>query len=179
MKPYSFSNTPKNYITKGVFIHQVLDCSIEETCDALWKYKDDLKDFAPDFYKADTKEDFIEKWEDRIKDAKEFMIDAGFCRYVEFNLFRSVILGPDDVKPNLSEPGSCWTDNRASAEFFGKLILDVDDDPNFAVCILDAYVEIEHIDLLGTLILNAIEPSEREIRLYKDAKFEEIEYEVL
>lgn len=93
-------------------------------------------------------------------------------------IYRGIMLGPDDVEPDLLKPGLCWTDNEHSAETF-ILCDDFADDPDYAECILTGTYKASDIDWIYSIALMLDEPTEREIRLYKDAIPISIDYQVL
>lgn len=93
-------------------------------------------------------------------------------------IYRGIMLGPDDVEPDLSKPGLCWTDNEHSAETF-ILCDDFAADPNYAECILTGTYKASDIDWIYSIALMLDEPTEREIRLYKGAAPINIDYNVL
>lgn len=92
-------------------------------------------------------------------------------------LYRSVILSPEQMSPDLNNPGICWTDSYDRAEEFGDdLIDDLDDYVN---CIITAEFNITDIDWIYSIACRLDEPDEKEIRIFKDAVPVHIDYEVL
>lgn len=95
-------------------------------------------------------------------------------------LYRGVVLGPEEMEPDMTNPGMSWTYSSEGAEKFVDNILEgFDDNPDFAPCIMTAKFNVNDIDLVATIAANIEEPSEEEIRLYKDSKPIDIEYQVL
>lgn len=114
---------------------------------------------------------------DKVDNATNKIIAALTTPNDTVMLYRGIVLGPDDVEPDLDKPGICWTFDQATAEEFAEN-LDIDD-PNFAPCVLNAEYKKDDIDVLYSIAANTDEPSENEIRVYKDAEPINIEYEVL
>ena len=95
-------------------------------------------------------------------------------------VYRGILLGPEDVEPDLALPGMCWTDSEQSAEDFLSFYNDdLVDDPNYAECILMAEYKTIDIDWVYSVALMLDEPGEKELRIYKDSKPISIDYQVL
>ena len=94
----------------------------------------------------------------------------------EIILYRGVeLLG--EVEPDTIHPGICWTfDKETAIQFVSQFD---DDDPNNAPCILTGKTDISNVDWLLSLLLNADEPDEKEIRIWDDSKIEIIDTVVL
>ena len=92
-------------------------------------------------------------------------------------LYRGVELGPDNIEPDLKNPGICWTFDKQTAINFVEQF--DTDDPNFAPCILTAEIPVEDVDWLYSVACQCDEPSEKEIRLFPQHHFHSISYEVL
>lgn len=91
-------------------------------------------------------------------------------------LYRGVEL-IDEVEPDTIHPGICWTfDKETAINFVSQFD---DDDPNNAPCILTGKTDISNIDWLVSLLLNADEPDENEIRIWDDSQIDIIDTEVL
>lgn len=98
----------------------------------------------------------------------------------QIKLYRGILLGPDDVEPDLTLPGMCWTDSEQSAEKFLSFYNDdLVNDPNYAECILMAEYKTVDIDWVYSVALMLDEPDEKELRIYKDSKPINIDYQVL
>ena len=145
----------------------------------LWKHRDEYSHIreidsytdAEQFY-ADHIEQ-IDEITNRIFDLTNLIDDDELI-----TLFRGVELGPDDVEPDLENPGLCWTYDYDTAVNFVQQF-DSEMDANYAPCILTAQFKSEHIDWIYSIACMLDEPDEKEIRLYKIAKPVAIDYEVL
>ena len=94
----------------------------------------------------------------------------------EITLYRGIEL-TGDAEPDSDHPGICWTfDKETAINFVNQFD---DDDPNNAPCILTGKTKISNVDWLVSLLLNADEPDEKEIRIWDDSKIEIIDTEVL
>lgn len=94
----------------------------------------------------------------------------------EITLYRGIEL-MGDAEPDADHPGICWTfDKKTAINFVNQFD---DDDPNNAPCILTGKTKISNVDWLVSLLLNADEPDEKEIRIWDDSKIEIIDTEVL
>jgi len=130
---------------------------------------DNIDDFKRDNYKAVSSAIQI------VKDLSSFDNPD-----VPVKLYRGILLGPEDVEPDLTLPGMCWTNSEQSAEDFVAFYSDdLVDDPNYAECILTAEYKTADIDWVYSVALMLDELGEKEIRIYKDAEPVSIDYNVL
>lgn len=93
-------------------------------------------------------------------------------------LYRGVELGPEDIEPDVNDPGMCWTFDYDTAENFVSQF-DMANNPDYAPCILTAQFKAKDIDWLYSVACMIDEPDENEIRVFKNARPVNIEYEVL
>ena len=95
-------------------------------------------------------------------------------------IYRGILLGPEDVEPDLILPGMCWTNSEQSAEKFLAFYNEGrENNPNYADCILTAEYKTIDIDWVYSVALMLDEPDEKELRIYKDSKPISIDYQVL
>lgn len=130
---------------------------------------DNIDDFKRDNYKA------ISSALQIVKDLSSFDNPGAPVK-----IYRGILLGPEDVEPDLALPGMCWTNSEQSAEDFVAFYSDdLIDDPDYAECILTAEYKTEDIDWVYSVALMLDELKEKEIRIYKDADPISIDYNVL
>lgn len=92
-------------------------------------------------------------------------------------LYRSVVLSPEQLSPELDNPGICWTDSYNRAEEFGDDLIEGLDD--YVNCIITAKFNNTDVDWIYSIACRLDEPEEKEIRIFKDAVPVHIDYEVL
>ena len=152
----------------------------------LWKHQDflkissanNLKDAVKKGNELGYKDGFLREALNVIDEATDtiFSISNLVNPNEEIILYRGVeLLG--EVEPDTIHPGICWTfDKETAVQFVSQFD---DDDPNNAPCILTGKTDISNVDWLVSLLLNADEPDEKEIRIWDDSKIEIIDTEVL
>ena len=80
----------------------------------------------------------------------------------------------DEIEQN-EKIGNCWTYDKDIAIQFTIKLANIDD--LFTTCIFTAKCDIENIDWVMSILLNSIEPNEKEIRIYKPELLKNIKIE--
>lgn len=152
----------------------------------LWKHKDflnvsgsnNLKDAINRGDELGYKDGFLPEVLDFIDEAtdKMFSLSNLVNPNEEVILYRGIEL-MGEAEPDAEHPGICWTFDKDTAINFVNQF--DDDDPNNAPCILTGKTKITNIDWMVSLLLNADEPDEKEIRIWDDSQIEVIDIEVL
>lgn len=94
----------------------------------------------------------------------------------KLTLYRGVVIF--DAEPDLKEPGICWSYEEEGAIDWVEAISS-DDDPNDAPCILTGETTADNVDWIMTILLLAVCPEEKEIRIWDDSKIKIVDWEVL
>ena len=167
MQRYDFSNSNK-IISIDEFIE--LLANKKDICQFIWDNKELLGDSAFNITKANSLEEFESKWEKRLYDAADFLLDVINDADTKLHLYRAIILDKGE-KVDLECPGTCWTPAKEYALDFVNGLLDDDLELDFDTCVMESDVDFEDVDWVLSLCLNAIEPDEKEIRVFKNARF--------
>lgn len=114
----------------------------------------------------------------RLYKAADFLLDVINNAGSKLHLYRAIIL-EEGEEADLECPGTCWTPAKEYALDFVDSILDEDLELDFDACIIESDVDFEDVDWVLSLCLNAIEPGEKEIRVFKNASFHDIKRVIL
>ncbi len=183
-KGYEYSHSLKKYDLKDI---RALFLDTESLCKYFFSHPSFLEcsccdelDFAKE---AGRENGFEEGFLPEAFDAVDKAVDVIFSLTdlldpnEEITLYRGVEL-IEDIKPDIENPGICWTFDRKTAEKFVSQF-DDQDDPNTAPCILEGVTKISNVDWLITALLLSDMPEEREIRLWDDSLIKVVDWEVL
>lgn len=135
--------------------------------DAILRFRDDWG----------SPKDFYDKHHKELINCYRSLVDELDGIDGELKLYRGIIIiGTEE--PDLKDTGVCWTNDQHIAEEFIEGINDIDD-PNFASAIIEATFQKKDIDVIYSVCARLDEPSEKEIRIFKDSKPLDIDYYVL
>lgn len=175
MQRYDFSNSNKIISIKD-FIE--LLSNKKDICQFIWDNKDLLGESAFNITRANSLEELESKWEKRLYKAADFLLNVINNAGSKLHLYRAIIL-EEGEEADLECPGTCWTPAKEYALDFVDSILDEDLELDFDACIIESDVDFEDVDWVLSLCLNAIEPGEKEIRVFKNASFHDIKRVIL
>jgi len=125
-----------------------------------------------DFYEAHLDLDDID--DSQIETASDTiceMLNGKSKSTDKITLYRGIVLF-DDEKVDLEKPGYCWSWNEGTAEHLATELNDPCLDARTVV--LEAECELRNLDLLYMILLNALEPDEKEARVIDDCLLENV-----
>jgi hypothetical protein len=172
---YDFQNSEKLSISD---LH-TLFLDTDMLTEYLYTHKDEFSNIR-EIDSATDSESFYSEHVDQIDEITNRIFDLTSLNNEDelITLFRGVELGPEDMEPDMEEPGMCWTyDYDTAVDFVNQF--DPSQDADYAPCIITAQFKAKDIDWLYSAACMLDEMDEKEIRTYKDSKPVAIDYEVL